>query len=203
MKRIVYLLLFISAFAVSTQAQVIIGSDDAPNGNAVLELRSDTLGFLPPRVQLTALDNPAPLKSHVRGIVVYNTKDDMPAGLFPGFYYNSGSKWLRFSSTSTSSPSEWFYMPSIVIDTSTPGTGLTKDLYQLYVDQMQTPRAVSPGAPSLLPFVPAKTDLYYYVLNYDAAVFANVTVSANGVMTYDIVAAASDATLINIVFVAK
>ena len=95
-----------------------------------------------------------------------------------------------------------FYMPSIVIDVSTLGAGKTIDLYAQYLSQYGTPKAVSAGAPAAIPTY-TKDQLYYYVTYFDPAVFSNISVDANGVMTYSVIGSATTASFINIVFVVK
>jgi hypothetical protein len=95
-------------------------------------------------------------------------------------------------------------MPSFVFDVSTMGTNKTKNLYAEYVAQLNSTVIHSPGAPNeVLASIPAATALYYYVTAYDNTVFGNISIDANGLMKYDIVGTATDATFINIVFVAK
>jgi hypothetical protein len=96
-----------------------------------------------------------------------------------------------------------FYPPSIAIDASTNGTGRTVNLYAQYIAQFGTPAVVSAGAPATVPTYGA-TELYYYVTYADPAVFANMSIDANGVLTYDIIGQPADAnSLINVVFVVK
>ncbi|WP_058105667.1 hypothetical protein, partial [Maribacter dokdonensis] len=96
-----------------------------------------------------------------------------------------------------------FYPPSIEVDVATTGTGRTIDLHAEYLAQYGTPAVVSAGAPTAIPTY-ANNELYYYVTYYDTTVFANVSVNATGIMTYDVIAAPTDYnTLINVVFVAQ
>lgn len=96
-----------------------------------------------------------------------------------------------------------FYPPSIVVDASSNGTGRTINLYTQYTAQFATPAVASAGAPAAIPTY-AASDLYYYVTEFDTNVFANVSVNASGVMTYDVIAAPADYnSLINVVFVVK
>ncbi|UGU16846.1 hypothetical protein LS482_02995 [Sinomicrobium kalidii] len=97
---------------------------------------------------------------------------------------------------------KFFYMPSIVFDTSVTGTGLTRDLYQEYADQFGTPMVSSAGAAGAIPTLPA-TELEYHITYYDTTVFANVSVDANGILTYDVIGDATPASFMNIVFVVK
>ncbi len=113
----------------------------------------------------------------------------------------------------TVSSSRIFYPPSIAIDASTvsanpaaPGDE-SVNLYQQYLDQFTLANAAtsasSAGAPGTLPTYLA-TELYYYVTFFDPAVFANVAIDANGVMTYDIIGTPLDFnSLINVVFVVR
>lgn len=70
-----------------------------PNSNASLELGATNKGFLPNRVALSATDNAAPLTAHVVGMMVYNTATagTAPTNVFPGWYYNDGTQWIRFA----------------------------------------------------------------------------------------------------------
>jgi len=198
--------LFISLFLVfvvmNVHAQVTIGSQSAPHRGAVLDLKSDSMGFLPPRIVLSKLYLPDPLPLHVEGMVVFNTTVSPADTLQTGLYYNSGTQWVRLS-TVPYFMDNWFYMPSVVFDISTTGTGFTKDLYQEYVKQFVSPITPSDGAPAKLPVALNAGDLYYYVSDCDTTVFSNIKINAHGVMTYDITKPATDATFMNIVFVAK
>ena len=193
------------------QAQVTIGSNVAPNPNSILDLKNQadelrsTKGLLLPRVALIETTNPSPLTQHVAGMTVYNMTVS-PGGIgvntyvSPGFYYNDGTKWVRLPMGTTN----WFYMPSVSFDTSVSATGLTKDLYALYNAQFSAPKIKSAGAPVSVPYIPAATDLYYYITDYDAAVFSNISITADGKMTYDVTGSTTtDCSYINIVFVLK
>jgi hypothetical protein len=85
---------------ITAAGNVGIGTD-APNANALLELSSANMGFLAPRVALSAINNFAPLTVHVAGMLVYNTATAgvAPNNVTPGYYYNNGSSWVRFSSS--------------------------------------------------------------------------------------------------------
>ncbi|RYD96696.1 MAG: hypothetical protein EOP54_13080 [Sphingobacteriales bacterium] len=98
---------------------------------------------------------------------------------------------------------KFFYMPSIVFNVSTTGTGLTKNLHQEYVAQFGTPQVSSTGASGSLPIL-AATALEYYVTYYDTALFANVSIDANGVLTYDVISTnVTGSSFMNIVFSVK
>jgi hypothetical protein len=94
--------------AASVKAQVRIGGLSNPNPSAVLDLNATdatnngALGLALPRVELTSTTSYAPLKAHVAGMTVYNTK--LTGDVTPGTYYNDGSKWVRIGSVSSVEP---------------------------------------------------------------------------------------------------
>jgi hypothetical protein len=101
-----------------------------------------------------------------------------------------------------------FYPPSIAVDVTTTGTGRTINLHDEYLLQYGSPMVRSDvggaeEAPAAIPTY-GPTELYYYVTYFDTTVFANVSVAANGLMTYNVIATPTDYnTLINVVFVAQ
>jgi len=212
MRKNIFLLFIVLILATNAKSQVLIGGTggDKPDPGAVLELKSANLGFLPTRVKLVKLSLPDPLPSPTEGMLVYNTtvseKDTLQAGL----YYNTGGRWVRISVNPAFS-NNWFYMPSIVFDTSviTPaGENVKVDLYGEFKKQLNDSTNInvvaSAGAPKMALYtVPAPTDLNYYVTAYDSTVFKIDGISADGKMTYEILNNASDSTYINIVFVEK
>ena len=205
MKKLIFLSLLACLLALpnTVLAQVTIGSNADPNPNAVLDLISqNNKGLLLPRVALTATNSPAPLSTNVPGMTVYNTATASANTAYyvsPGLYYNDGNKWVRLPMGATN----WFYMPSVSFSTATVGVARTQDLYALYAGQFTSPMAKSTSAPSAVPYIPAKEELYYYVTYYDPAVFANVSIDDNGVMTYDVIATPTVCSYINIIFVLK
>ena len=97
---------------------------------------------------------------------------------------------------------KFFYMPPVIFDTSTLGTALTKDLFQEYKDQFATTQVSSTGASNTIPTLDAQ-ELEYHITYYDTAVFANMSIDADGVLTYDIIGTATPESFMNIVFVVK
>ena len=95
MKKITFTLLFILHQILI--GQVGIGTPN-PNANAVLELNSTNKGLLLPRLPLTATNNASPLATHAVGMTVYNTATNTSSPtnpVYPGEYYNDGTKWER------------------------------------------------------------------------------------------------------------
>lgn len=119
----------------------------------------------------------------------------------PGFYYydNSISKWVGLIKDNNFP--KFFYMPSILVNTATLGTK-TLDLYAIYFAQFNTPPVKSAGSTGSIPTLP-KTQLEYYVTYYDTTLMNTVTIDANGLMSYNVIGNASDASFMNIVFVVK
>ena len=139
------------------------------------------------------------------GLVVYNINDASP--FKKGLYIWDGAQWAAIQLSTPAS--NWFYMPSVPFDTSEDKTEVTKNLYDLYVAQFATP-AVRSGlettdhkAPEIIPYVPHPDQLYYYITYADPTVFENISITKDGLMKYDVKAAATEATYINIVFVLK
>ncbi|AJH15725.1 hypothetical protein [Myroides profundi] len=205
MKKI-YLSIAISFLATAGFAQTKIGvvgkSNPDVNTNAILELEAENKGLLLPRVALTETTKANPLNAHVEGMTVYNTAT--VADVVPGFYYNDGSKWQQMVTTDNKAV-KFFYMPTITFDTSVLGDG-TKELYEEYKKQftMTSGNAVkSTSAPAVIPHFPAATDLYYYVTDFDPAVFSDIVIDDNGVMTYKIIGNGTPTSIMNIVFSVK
>lgn len=222
----VLFLLIIAGTHTHMTAQVTIGSGEPPHDDALLDLKENnngtaTKGFLLPRVALMDASLPAPMINHVAGMTVYNTAVSPTDGsvavgdyVSPGFYYNDGSRWQKLYLGATN----WFYMPSIVIDVTTSGS-FERDLYLEYRKQFEdvvdsstpidspvagTTLVKSPDAPNPFTKILEADELYYYITGYDTSVFSNLVVSADGKLIYTVDAdEVTDATYMNIVFVEK
>jgi len=96
MKKVLHMLALL--LPALTMAQVGIGTS-SPDASALLEVKSTTKGFLPPRVALTATNAATPVTSPVEGLLVYNTATagTAPNNVTPGYYYYSGSAWVRLA----------------------------------------------------------------------------------------------------------
>ncbi len=103
----------------------------------------------------------------------------------------------------TAKNTRWFYPPAVIIDASDLDTAATLDLHADYVDQFGTPLVSSDGASSSIPYY-QEDELEYHVTFYDDTVLDNISIDANGVMTYDVIAVPFDNyTVINVVFLIK
>ncbi len=87
----------------SVFSQLKIGENPKSiNADAILDLESVNKGFLLPRIGLVSTNVSTPLKRFTSGMVVYNTSNSND--LSPGLYYCDGTKWIKASNTTTSSP---------------------------------------------------------------------------------------------------
>lgn len=88
-----------------TQAQQVIVSDDttytSPASGSVLDVKSTSKGFMPPRVALTGRTDATTISSPSTGLLVFNTANagSSPDTIYEGYYYNSGTSgspnWTR------------------------------------------------------------------------------------------------------------
>lgn len=220
-----YFLFAAVLFGTVMSAQVKIGgTDGTPDVNAMLEIEANDKGVLLPRVALTSLTDDAPLTEHVQGMIVYNTTVDTTENLDLGLYQNDGTQWRRLVTTGDEELGgvKFFYMPSIVINTSSNGTGLKRNLHAEYIAQFtnkeflpdeitggtvgteENPNFIkSNGAPDAIPNIPAATDLWYYITDYDDTALDNLSIDENGILTYDVIGTGTDYSFVNIVFVVK
>jgi hypothetical protein len=210
---------------------VTIGSGQKPHKDALLDVNQgkgtnhneSEKGLLLPRVALTAKSLALPLTEHVAGMVVYNTGTsatsvDPENRVYPGFYYNTGTRWEQLLPGTGRQTANWFYMPSIVIDVSKSDV-FFRDLYLEYRKQFEdsengstpansplpgTTLVKSDGAPDRFTYIYESNELWYYVTGYDAEVFSGVSIDESGVLEYTVDASkVTDATYMNIVFVVK
>ncbi|MDH6250710.1 hypothetical protein M2347_000437 [Chryseobacterium sp. H1D6B] len=185
------LLILVLMYGIIT-AQVGINTS-TPDTSAALDITSTTKGLLLPRISnLTLVQNPA------TGLVIFDTNKKCIS-------QNTGTpaapSWVCLSPY----VAKFFYMPSVVFDTSVTATGQTKDLYSLYKNQFASipANARSTSAPAAIPYFPNASDVYYYVTGYDTTVFKINSISDTGVLNYDVLSNATSASFINIVFVVK
>ena len=76
---------------------------NTPDASSALDIVSTTKGLLIPRVTLTSsLSSPSPVTSPATGLLVYNSGANQPEG----FYYWSGSSWVKLE-TGTGTITSW------------------------------------------------------------------------------------------------
>ncbi|MDM1363222.1 hypothetical protein HX071_01160 [Myroides marinus] len=203
MKQLYFAMLAV-LFSTVSFAQTKIGTSPDINADAMFEVESTNKGLLLPRVELKSTKEAAPMSTHVAGMTVYNTKAQND--VLVGFYYNDGEKWQQMV-TKDYKAVKFFYMPSIVFDTSEDRSGVTINLFEEYKKQFalqNDSHFISEGAPKAgIPYFEKATDLYYYVTSYDKTVFTIKSITKEGLMTYDVKAQATDCTIMNVVFVVK
>ncbi len=224
------LIIVFGVFASLTYAQVGIGTE---NPKATLDVTAvnatgtstDVQGVLIPRVDRERAQS---MKDVEKSTMIYvnsvATGSQLGTAInidAEGFYYFNGTVWVRLAS-STNAAAQFFYMPSIVMDTSVASTGVKRNLHAEYVAQFTgttfvmdtnggtvdvntpSPKFIkSDGAPITIPNVPSATDLYYYITDYDTTSLANLSIDANGILTYDVIGTGTDYSFVNIVFVVK
>jgi len=207
------------------KAQTNIGSPNAPDASAQLQITNSTKGVMMPKVALTATTTfTLAGNTLTAGMVVYNTNVGITGTTaYPaygtGLYTWDGTGW-KGTPTGPAMP-KFFYMPSIIVPTSTAQltaygavasesfvdatrTG-TLNLYLRYSNQFGGATLIksSAGAPALP--VLAVSELNYYVTWFDSQVFNTVSLDVNGLLTYTVKANA-DVTVgsfMNIVFAVK
>lgn len=192
MKRFFLLMLSLLGIFV-LNAQVGINTS-TPNSSAALDIVSTDKGILIPRMttaQKVAIVSPA------IGLLVYDTT-------LRCISQNAGSvaspAWVCLSQKDPQNG--FFYMPTISVDASAVVTNKTIDLYDRYKQQFTAPLK-NPSAPINIPYFINRTDLHYYITNYDTDVLNNVSIDDNGVMKYDVKAASDFDSFMTVVFVLK
>jgi hypothetical protein len=81
-------------------AQVGINTDGSqPDSSAMLDVKSNNKGFLPPRVALSSINSPNPITSPANGLLIYNTATAgiPPNNVTSGYYYWNGMRWISLA----------------------------------------------------------------------------------------------------------
>ncbi|MGO2294333.1 MAG: hypothetical protein ACTH5N_02660 [Psychroflexus halocasei] len=99
---------------------------------------------------------------------------------------------------------KFFYMPTILFDTSTIQNGLTVNLHQEYIDQFTAANIKkNPNAPATIPHLPSANDLHYYVTDFDDNVIDIVEITDTGMLTYNVINNSGPYSYVTVVFVVK
>jgi hypothetical protein len=97
MKKLLLLIAITVFSSVLLNAQQVIVTDDAtyttPASGSMLDVKSTTKGFMPPRVALTSLTDASTIASPATGLMVYNTGSG--ALTDKGIYYWNGTIWVK------------------------------------------------------------------------------------------------------------
>ena len=202
--------------------------DRDPNPTSVTDdtnITSTVGGLLLPRVKLVAVNTLEPfiatastdwtnlsLKTREKhaGLLVYNLQvDTAPNGFKQGVYEWDGEKWRIVLSTAQSVQTQnFFYMPSFNLPTTTVANGVTFDLYAEYESQFKqagnTNFVSSNPVMAEVPSIYDRAQLDYVVTDYDNTVITVNSISATGVMNYDVLSVNPPLnSYINIIFVVK
>jgi hypothetical protein len=206
MKKVYFLAsIFTLLLSSNSIAQVGISSANSfvPDANSILDASSTSKGVLLPRVALTTSTTLAPISGTTtapESLMVYNTATagTSPNNVTPGFYFWTGSKWNRVLNTDNEAKPMVFYAPSIALDT-TSGTHIV-DLYLEYKNQFGTPKYSSNVDTALTTYTVSQ--LAYFITYIDETVFTNVSLAADGKLTYTVPATPTITakTFINAVF---
>lgn len=214
-----YVFLLIALAVVNTAgvfSQVTIGSNTVPEATLELVGKVDAAtvpdGVIAPRLtgdQLAAKNDA--YSDEQNSAIVYVTKAaTTPSGktvniTAPGFYYYDAvlKRWMRFTTGEA-----FFYLPSFNLDVSFPGVS-TLDIYnEVYVGQFD--KSVNSlfmsSDPSVtkVPGMYKANELIWVVTAYDHEVLTVNSISAEGVMEYDVLNADPDpSSYINIIAIPK
>lgn len=169
--------------------------DGAADGDIIFEADGDVgIGTTLPSARLDVQGGTVTLGDYGTGAQADTTNVD---------YILTTNSSGEVKELNTAKNTRWFYPPAIVIDASDVVTAATLDLYADYVDQMSTPMVSSDGASGFIPFY-QRDELEFYINFFDDSTLSNVSINANGVMTYDIISVPFDNyTIINVTFVIK
>ncbi|MDR1763105.1 MAG: hypothetical protein LBR64_04020 [Dysgonamonadaceae bacterium] len=218
MKRYIFLTAALAVFnAASVISQVTIGAMTSPKstlevvGKATEATVSD--GVIMPRItgDLLAAKNDAYGDDQNSAIVYVTEAASTPAGktinvTSPGYYYFDAAKdvWRRFVTDDS-----FFYLPSFNLDVSVLGID-SLDVYKdVYVHQFDKTLGAGPfvsSNPALtkVPGMYAADELDWVVISYDEAIIDVISISAEGMLKYEVLSADPEPTsYINIIAIPK
>jgi len=112
MRNFLLLLAFVLLYSGAVFSQAAINTDGTtPDNSAMLDVKSTTKGFLPPRVALTAVNVASPVTSPATGLLVYNTATagTAPNNVVPGNYYWNGTRWIAVTPPVGTSAGDMLY----------------------------------------------------------------------------------------------
>lgn len=119
-----YLLSVIAVIAtLSCYGQNVWISPDStysPNSSAMLEVHSTDKGVLIPRMALDDASTAAPVSTPAEGLMIYNDGGAEPEG----FWYWTGTKWVRFASNDGTVDIERFPMGEVFMEGNSTATAI-------------------------------------------------------------------------------
>jgi hypothetical protein len=126
MKKLVLAVCCLLSATLSFSQNVGIGTT-TPNTSAALDITATNKGLLPPRVALTSTADVSTITSPTAGLLVYNTATagTAPTNVVPGYYYYTGSSWLRISNAGNAAGDMQYWNGSQWVLIPAGATGLT------------------------------------------------------------------------------
>lgn len=132
MKKVTLLTLFFLV-CITTNAQVGIGTT-TPNTSSALDIDSGNSGLLIPRVSLAdVFDSSSPVTTPATSLMVYNTNPLVSGGSGVGYYYWSGTKWTKLTTTDDDKWSRNFnsIFPALLTDRVGIGTNTPLSIFHV------------------------------------------------------------------------
>ncbi|WP_282631153.1 hypothetical protein [Empedobacter sedimenti] len=187
----VHIFFVLSLFSILSHSQVGINTKN-PAPSSLLDVVSNEKGILIPR--LTTLERDR-IDKPSNGLLIYDKENQC---LSQNIGNDITPEWVCLGITT-----RFFYMPSMVIDTSNVGTTKQIDLFSIYKNQFENPMVKSENAKSSIPYFSNAQKLYYYITYYDNSVIDQITIDENGLMKYLVKGTPSEVSFMNVVFVVK
>lgn len=187
----VHIFLTFALLSIFSHSQVGINTEN-PAPSSLLDVVSNEKGILIPR--LTSLERDR-IDKPSNGLLIYDKENQC---LSQNIGNDITPEWVCLGITT-----RFFYMPSMVIDTTNVGTTKEIDLFSIYKDQFENPMVKSENAKSSIPYFSNAQKLYYYITYYDNSVIDQITIDENGLMKYLVKGTPSEVSFMNVVFVVK
>lgn len=187
---LINILLFVS---LSISGQIGVNTNN-PHQSAALDVTSTTKGFLIPSMSEL---NKNQINKPAHGLFVYDTT-------LKCLSINTGTETAPIWTCNNMYDKQFFYMPSINIDTDELNVEKKLDLYAQYQTEFANPmvRSVPLTTPASIPTYD-RNQLFYYITDYDPNLINIASIDASGNMTYTVKKHADFDTYMNIVFVVK
>jgi Chaperone of endosialidase len=179
MKKLFLLIAILIASQFLTAQNVGINSTGAvPNASAMLDITSNNMGLLVPRLALTATNNAAPVAAPATSLLVYNTATAgvAPNNVTPGYYYWNGTAWVRFFTGNQSD--DWTLLGNAGTNPATNFIGTTDNQnFVVRTNNTERMRVQSDGTVSVGTDLDVNANIYNRIMNTN-------TTNAYGIYNY-------------------